>query len=103
VANLILPFSIELVVGMRKSIVLCATFAVIYASADEVIYADNALSSSWQDWSWGSTITYNAKHVKEGSSSISVDSTGNSALSLRGTSVISNFAGLRFDLAVRAP
>lgn len=85
---------------MRKAI-LWATLAAIYVKADEVIYTDNFLSLSWHDRSWGSTVVYNAMDIK-GSTSISVKSTANSALSLYGTSMVSSFAGISFDLAVRA-
>ena len=90
---------------MRRAI-LYATLAAICAicvGADEVIYADKSLSSSWQDQSWGSTIVYNATDIKEGSTSISVNSAANAGLSFHGASIISNFAGLSFDLAVRGP
>lgn len=69
--------------------------------ADEAIYTDDALSSTWQDWSWGSTISYTATDVKEGTTSVSVDSGAYSALSWYDTSAFANtFAGLKFDLAV---
>ncbi|KAF7977906.1 hypothetical protein HWV62_2470 [Athelia sp. TMB] len=85
---------------LLKAALLCASlpFAVL---ADETIYSDGAISSTWQDWSWGSTINYAATDIFEGTSSILVNSTGYSALSLYDTSVFaSSYAGLKFDLAV---
>ncbi|KAL0576292.1 hypothetical protein V5O48_005701 [Marasmius crinis-equi] len=74
------------------------------AFADETIFVDNALSSTWQDWSWGSTISYTATDVKEGTTSISVTSDAWSALSFYDTSIFGgNFAGLKFDLAGSNP
>lgn len=75
----------------------------LYVSGDEAVYTDGSISSTWQDWSWGSTIDYAATDLKVGASSISVNSTAYSALSLFDTSVFSNFAGLKFDVAVRHP
>lgn len=81
--------------------ILYTLFAASCVIADEIIYADNSLTSGWQDRSWGSTIVYNATDTKKGSTSISVDSTPNSAFSLYSDSIFSTFAGLKFDLAVR--
>lgn len=82
---------------------LCAAVLSVGVCADEVVYAGNALSSTWQDWSWGSTINYAATDVTDsGTSSISINSSAYSALSLYDTSVFSSFAGLKFDVAVGA-
>jgi hypothetical protein len=78
----------------------CATVAAAYVAADEIIYVDNVLSSTWRDRSWGSMVVYNATDIKIGSSSISINSSGHSALSLYDTSAFSTFAGLKFDVAV---
>lgn len=75
-------------------------------TADETVYADGAISSTWQDWSWGSTINYAATDIAEGTSSISVNSTAYSALSLYDTSAGSlgtTYAGLKFDIAGVSP
>lgn len=76
--------------------------------ADEIVYADGdtAISSTWQDWSWGSTINYDATDITEGTSSISVNSTAYSALSLYDTatgSLGTTYAGLKFDIAGDSP
>ncbi|TCD68984.1 hypothetical protein EIP91_009206 [Steccherinum ochraceum] len=69
------------------------------AFADQVIYADAALSNGWQDWSWGSTLDYSAINIKEDASSLSVNSTAYAALSLYSPTTFNSFAGLRFDIA----
>ncbi|KAH8825196.1 glycoside hydrolase family 44-domain-containing protein [Flagelloscypha sp. PMI_526] len=85
--------------GRLFPFVLAALF-LGYVKGDEDIYIDSAISSTWQDWSWGSTISYTATDVKDGTSSISVNSGAYSALSLYDTSIFANtFAGLKFDLA----
>lgn len=69
--------------------------------ADQIIYSDDALSTLWQDWSWGSTIDYQATNIAEGSSSISINSGAWAALSLKSNSPnVGDFAGLRFDISV---
>lgn len=71
-------------------------------SADEVIYTDDALAPGWEDWSWGSTINYDATTMAEGTSSIFVNSTEYSALSLETPTAFNNtFAGLSFDISVK--
>ena len=80
---------------------ICSALLIGCAFADEDVFIDNALSSTWQDWSWGSTISYTATDVKMGTTSISVTSDAYSALSLYDTSIFGGkFAGLKFDLAV---
>ncbi|THG98524.1 hypothetical protein EW026_g3685 [Hermanssonia centrifuga] len=71
--------------------------------ADEAVYTDNALASGWQDWSWGSTIVYTATDMKEGISSISVNSTAYSALSLYDPTPFLTYAGLAFDISGAQP
>ena len=75
--------------------------ACILAKADIVVYTDNALASPWQDWSWSSTINYDATDLFEGTSSISVDSGDWAALSLYNPTPFPTAAGLEFDIAVR--
>jgi hypothetical protein len=70
------------------------------AHGDEVVYTDNALADGWQDWSWSSTISYDATDMFEGTSSISVTSQAWSALSLKAPSSFSDMAGLKFDVSV---
>lgn len=77
-----------------------ALLAVFFAHADETIYTDNALADGWQDWSWGSTISYDATDIKEDISSISVTSQAFSALSLKAPSPFSTMAGMKFDVSV---
>ena len=83
---------------LLQAVLLAAT--LLRVAADQVIYSDDTLSNSWQDWSWGTTLNYAATNIKEDSSSISVDSTAWSAFSLKSPSTIGSFAGLRFDIAV---
>ncbi|KAJ8077241.1 hypothetical protein PM082_001669 [Marasmius tenuissimus] len=79
---------------------VCSALLIGHVFADEDVFIDNALSSTWQDWSWGSTISYTATDVKVGTTSISVTSDAYSALSLYDTSIFAGkFAGLKFDLA----
>lgn len=82
------------------SLAVLAQVATVAVRADQIIYSDDALSNGWQDWSWGSTIDYEATNIAEGTSSISVDSTAWAALSLKSPSTIEGFAGLRFDISV---
>lgn len=85
---------------LLKAVLLCALLPLT-VFADETIYSDGAISSTWQDWSWGSTIDYSAADIFEGTSSISVNATAYSALSFYDTSIFaSSYAGLKFDLAV---
>ncbi|KAK7688489.1 hypothetical protein QCA50_008027 [Cerrena zonata] len=86
---------------LLRSVFLAAT--LLRVAADQVIYSDDSLSNGWQDWSWGTTLDYAATNIKEDSSSISVNSTAWSALSLKSPSTIGSFAGLRFDIAGNQP
>ncbi|KIJ28440.1 glycoside hydrolase family 44 protein [Sphaerobolus stellatus SS14] len=76
---------------------------LVKVQADEFIYTDNALASDWQDWSWGSTISYTATDIAEGTSSISVNSTAYSALSLKAPASFATMAGFKFDVSVSQP
>ncbi|GJJ13148.1 hypothetical protein Clacol_007399 [Clathrus columnatus] len=81
-----------------------AALAIALVRADEVIYTDDALAAGWQDWSWGSTIDYDATTMAEGTSSIFVNSTEYSALSLETPVAFNNtFAGLAFDISGDQP
>ncbi|KAI0686449.1 glycoside hydrolase family 44-domain-containing protein [Cytidiella melzeri] len=84
---------------LKSQLALLAALAYS-VRADQDIYVDNALSSGWENWSWGSTIDFAATDVAQGSSSISVVSTAYSALSLYDESVFgtAGFAGLKFDI-----
>ena len=84
---------------MWSSLAIIAAAAAI-ARADEYIYLDTALSTTWQDWSWGSTISYAASNVPTSGSSISITSNAWSAFSLKDTATFGNYAGLKFDIAV---
>ena len=81
-------------------LVILLARVVVVSADDQIIYSDDALGNGWQDWSWGSTIDYEATNIAEGTSSISVDSTAWAALSLKSPSTIGGFAGLRFDISV---
>ena len=79
---------------------LLALLAAV-AHADITIYTDNALASPWQDWSWGSTIDYDATDLAEGTSSISVTSSAYAGLSWYNPTPFPTMVGLEFDIAVR--
>ena len=79
---------------------LLLLFVSLAVKADLDVYTDDVLPSPWQDWSWGSTINYDATDLAEGSSSISVTSTAYSALSLYNPTPFPNYAGLAFDISV---
>ena len=82
------------------SLLLALVATAVVRADDILIYQDSALASQWQDWSWGSTINYDATDLAEGSSSISVTSTAYSALSLYNPTPFPNYAGLAFDISV---
>ncbi|KZT35296.1 hypothetical protein SISSUDRAFT_990707 [Sistotremastrum suecicum HHB10207 ss-3] len=90
----------------KLSLLRLATSAVYWATvkADEIIYADGALNSNWQDWSWQSVINYDATDIFEGTSSISINSEAWSAFSVKdGPSTIVSYAGLKFDVSGANP
>ena len=74
------------------------------AKGDLAVYTDGAgnLASGWENWSWGSDINFAAtdEAAIAGGTSISVNSTAYSALSVYYEGTLSGFAGLRFDIAV---
>ena len=82
------------------SLLLALVATAVVRADDILIYQDSALASQWQDWSWGSTISYAATDLAEGSSSISVTSQAWSALSLYYPTPFPTYAGLEFDIAV---
>ena len=84
-----------------QAFVALAIAAARLARADLPVYTDGALAAGWEDWSWGSTINYDATDLYEGTSSISVTNEAWSALSLKLEGLFSQYAGLRFDIAVR--
>lgn len=69
------------------------------AAADLDVYVDDALSSGWQNWSWGTTLNTAATDLKKGISSLSVTSDAWSALSLMNPSGYSTYKGFQFDFA----
>lgn len=69
------------------------------AAADLDVYVDDALSSGWQNWSWGTTINFAATDLKSGISSLSATSDAWSALSLMNPSGYSTYKGFQFDFA----
>ncbi|KAI0790933.1 glycoside hydrolase family 44-domain-containing protein [Abortiporus biennis] len=88
---------------------LASSLAILFltttiAKADQIIYSDDSLSNGWQDWSWGSTLNYQATNIAEGTTSLSVNSTAWAAVSLyTPTPFGSSFAGLRFDISGDEP
>lgn len=85
--------------------IACVAFATIHAvNGDLAIYTDGAgnIASGWENWSWGSDINFAAtdEAAVAGGTSISVNSTAYSALSLYYEEILTGFAGLRFDIAV---
>ena len=79
---------------------LLLLFVSLAVKADLDVYTDDVLPSPWQDWSWGSTISYAATDIAEGDSSISVTSTAWSAFSLYNPTPFPTIAGLEFDISV---
>jgi hypothetical protein len=78
-----------------------ATVVFRFVRADLPIYTDGNLASGWENWSWGSDINFAATDLFEGTSSMSVNSTQWAALSVKLEGNFQNYAGLRFDIAVR--
>ncbi|KAH7105896.1 glycoside hydrolase family 44-domain-containing protein [Auriculariales sp. MPI-PUGE-AT-0066] len=75
-----------------------AVSGALLARADLDLYVDDALASSTENWSWGSTINFAATDLFKGTSSISVASDAWSALSLKTAASFETYAGLRFDI-----
>lgn len=86
---------------MRTTLLQFALLAICAFAQDITIYTDNALDPAWQNWSWGSTINYDATDLYEGTSSMLVNSTEYSALSLWYEDTFPTYQGLKFDIAVR--
>ncbi|KAF7304371.1 Endoglucanase A [Mycena chlorophos] len=82
---------------------LLSLVAARVLAQDITIYTDTALAAGWEDWSWGSTINWDATDLYEGTSSVSVNSTAWSALSVYYEENWSNYGGLQFDIAGNAP
>lgn len=80
--------------------VAVAQTASVAGLDDLSIYTDTALVAGWEDWSWSSTIDYDATDLFEGTSSISVTNQAWAALSLKLEGNFSDYAGLKFDIAV---
>jgi len=68
---------------------------------DLTIYQDGSLAAGWENWSWSSTIDFAATDLFLGTSSISVTSDEWAALSVKLEGTFPQYAGLRFDIAVR--
>lgn len=75
--------------------------AVRLVKADLPIYTDDALAAGWENWSWSSDINTAATDLFKGTSSISVNSSQYAALSVKLEGTFTQYAGLRFDIAVR--
>lgn len=83
--------------------VLVAAALLVGAQADIAVYTDNALESGWEDWSWSSTLNYDATDIFEGTSSLSVSSQAWAAFSAYYEGNFSSYAGLKFDIAGAQP
>ena len=83
-----------------KASFILVSYLISSIRADDVLYSDGALSSTWQDWSWSSTINYAATDLAEGTSSISVNSSAWAALSFKDNTNFQGYQGLQFDIAV---
>lgn len=87
---------------IQRALISLALFIPSFVKADDLsIYSDGALASGWEDWSWSSTLDFAATDLFEGTSSISVTSDAYAALSVKLEGTFPNYAGLRFDIAVR--
>ncbi|KAG8917515.1 hypothetical protein FRC01_002399 [Tulasnella sp. 417] len=82
-----------------RAALLAPLLLALAASADLDVYVDGALSSGWQNWSWGTTINFAATDLFSGLSSLSATSDAWSALSLMNPSGYSTYAGFQFDFA----
>ncbi|KAF7324981.1 Glycoside hydrolase family 44 protein [Mycena kentingensis (nom. inval.)] len=83
---------------------LAALLLASTAKADDIpIYVDGNFAAGWENWSWGSDINFAATDLFEGSSSMFVNSTAFSALSLKLEGTFGDHAGLRFDIAGDKP
>ncbi|KAG5335033.1 hypothetical protein C0989_002426 [Termitomyces sp. Mn162] len=86
--------------GLRTALVALALLIPSLVKADDLyIYTDGALAPGWEDWSWSSTLDFNATDLFEGTSSISVTSDAWAALSVKLEGTFLNYAGLKFDVA----
>ncbi|KAJ7665613.1 glycoside hydrolase family 44-domain-containing protein [Mycena rosella] len=86
--------------SLFAQLALLATFAF----ADDItVYTDTALAAGWENWSWSSDIEFAATDLFEGTSSISVNSTAYSALSVKLEGTFPDYQGLRFDIAGAQP
>jgi hypothetical protein len=89
---------------LKTTIVLAIALAhsvSVAALDDRAIYTDGALASGWENWSWSSTIDFAATDLAEGTSSISAKSDAWAALSFKLEGTFPEYAGLKFDIAVR--
>ncbi|KAL0951928.1 hypothetical protein HGRIS_008582 [Hohenbuehelia grisea] len=81
-----------------------AFVAARLANADLTVYTDGALASGWENWSWNTVLDFAATDLFEGTSSISATSDAWAALSLKlSQGDLSQYAGLRFDIAGAQP
>ncbi|KAF7369391.1 Endoglucanase A [Mycena venus] len=88
---------------MRFLLLQLALVATWVLADDITVYTDTALAAGWENWSWGSDINFAATDLFEGTSSISVNSSAYSALSVKLEGTFPNYQGLRFDIAGAQP
>ncbi|KAJ6466122.1 glycoside hydrolase family 44-domain-containing protein [Mycena vitilis] len=88
---------------MRSLLLQLGLLATWVLADDITVYSDAALAAGWENWSWSSTIDFAATDLFEGSSSISVNSTAYSALSVKLEGTFPDYQGLKFDIAGDQP
>ncbi|KAI0821497.1 glycoside hydrolase family 44-domain-containing protein [Irpex lacteus] len=91
---------------LLKAQLVLLTALACRSRADQDVYVDDALSSGWENWSWGSDINFAATDAPATTgTSISVNNTAWAALSLKDESIFgtAGFAGLKFDILGAQP
>ncbi|EFI28340.1 hypothetical protein CC1G_13870 [Coprinopsis cinerea okayama7 len=78
---------------------------LVCALDDLTIYQNDGLTSGWENWSWNTETDFANSELYAGESgtSLAVKSSEWAALSLKGSATISDYAGLRFDIAGDQP
>ncbi|KAF9002619.1 hypothetical protein BDZ89DRAFT_1105191 [Hymenopellis radicata] len=84
---------------MRSLLLQLALLATWVLADDIAVYTDTALAAGWENWSWSSDINFAATDLFDGTSSISVNSSAWSALSVKLEGTFPDYQGLRFDIA----